>query len=60
MQGDQVVVNIERHYAESGGRVGDKGLITGDGFVVEVTGCKAVQGGTLHTGLVKTGTVKAG
>jgi alanyl-tRNA synthetase len=28
---------------------------------VEVTGCKAVQGGrTLHTGLVKTGTVKAG
>ncbi|MDD2573662.1 MAG: alanine--tRNA ligase [Bacillota bacterium] len=62
-KGDRVALILAStpFYAESGGQVGDRGEIKGEGFEVEVTDCKAVQGDRfLHIGLVKTGVVKAG
>lgn len=47
-------------YAESGGQIGDKGLITGDGFVIEIqTVTKAPHGQNLHHAIVVEGIAKA-
>jgi len=46
-------------YAESGGQIGDRGLITGDGFVIEVENVtKAPHGQNLHQATVVEGTAK--
>lgn len=63
VEGEQVAVILEAtpFYAEGGGQVGDKGEILGEDFAMDVTDCKAVQGGRcLHIGKVRTGVMKAG
>lgn len=52
------VLNKTPFYAESGGQIGDTGVITGEGFEIEITDTTKDQGGIfLHTGVVKTGSV---
>jgi alanyl-tRNA synthetase len=63
VEGDRVTLILDAtpFYAESGGQMGDKGEVRGEGFQVEVTDCIAVQGGRfLHMGLVKIRDRKAG
>jgi len=46
-------------YAESGGQIGDRGIIAGDGFVIEVENVtKAPHGQNLHQATVVEGTAK--
>ncbi|PBC04969.1 alanine--tRNA ligase [Mesorhizobium sp. WSM3860] len=62
-QGDAVaiVVNQTPFYGESGGQMGDTGMISGDGFSIEVTDTqKKADGLFVHMGKVTRGTVKAG
>ncbi|MCD7904438.1 MAG: alanine--tRNA ligase [Clostridiales bacterium] len=48
-------------YAEMGGQVGDRGIITTDKAVVEIHDTTKFGGNKfLHTGVVKSGTIKAG
>lgn len=61
--GDSVAVFLDKtpFYAESGGQVGDKGVIKTETGVVEVTDCVKVVGGKFaHLGEVKEGTVQVG
>ncbi|MDX8493271.1 alanine--tRNA ligase [Mesorhizobium sp. VK22B] len=62
-QGDAVavVVNQTPFYGESGGQMGDTGVIAGDGFVIEVSDTqKKADGLFVHLGKVTSGTVKTG
>ncbi|MCX7992022.1 MAG: alanine--tRNA ligase-related protein, partial [Proteobacteria bacterium] len=47
-------------YGESGGQVGDRGVIESDKFVVEVNDTKKVGDLIIHKGVVKSGKVKEG
>lgn len=48
-------------YAESGGQLGDTGIIRTEGGIVEITDCiKVVGGKTAHIGVVKEGGVSLG
>ncbi len=48
-------------YAESGGQVGDRGLILGDGLRIEVSDTTKTDGDIyLHSGLIKEGELKTG
>ena len=60
--GDEITVVLDKtaFYAESGGQVGDSGVIEGDGFVIEIVDVKKQNGKFLHKGLVKEGIVKTG
>lgn len=42
-------------YAESGGQIGDHGVIEGDGFVVQVTETVKGRGGITHVGIMQAG-----
>jgi len=58
---DEVAVVLDRtpFYAESGGQVGDTGVITGDNFVMKVTDCKKTSDGKyLHYGKIESGFVQ--
>ncbi|RWH76554.1 MAG: alanine--tRNA ligase [Mesorhizobium sp.] len=56
-----VVVNQTPFYGESGGQVGDTGVISGEGFAIDVTDTqKKGDGVFVHFGKVTDGTVKAG
>lgn len=58
--GDSVAVFLDRtpFYAESGGQVGDHGIIKTENGLVEITDCVKVVGGkTAHMGIVKEGTI---
>ncbi len=55
-----VVVNQTPFYGESGGQVGDSGMIKSDGVVAEVTDTNKYQGVFAHRVSVKEGTLKIG
>ncbi len=56
-----VIVNQTPFYGESGGQMGDTGIISGDGFSIEVTDTqKKADGLFIHLGKVAKGTVKTG
>ncbi len=61
-QGDsvQVVLNQTPFYAESGGQVGDQGIIRVDGGSVRVTDTRKVAGVFIHFGEVTEGQVTTG
>ncbi|RWB70713.1 MAG: alanine--tRNA ligase [Mesorhizobium sp.] len=62
-QGDAiaVVVNQTPFYGESGGQMGDTGVISGDGFSIEISDTqKKADGLFVHLGKVVKGTVKTG
>ncbi|GER22184.1 alanine--tRNA ligase [Zafaria cholistanensis] len=57
-QGEEIelVLNETPFYAEAGGQAGDVGLITGDGFVVEVLDVQApIRGLNVHRAIVREG-----
>ncbi|MCR8655768.1 alanine--tRNA ligase [Paenibacillus endoradicis] len=59
--GTQVLLLLDTtpFYAESGGQIGDRGTITGEGFVIEVENVtKAPHGQTLHHAVVVEGIAK--
>ncbi len=58
--GDEIIVVLDKtaFYAESGGQIGDSGIIEGDGFVIEVFDVKKQNGKFLHKAVVKSGDVK--
>ncbi len=47
-------------YAESGGQVGDKGWLKGEGFDFEVQDTVKIQNAFLHSGIVRSGTIQKG
>ncbi|EFM09358.1 alanyl-tRNA synthetase [Paenibacillus curdlanolyticus YK9] len=62
-EGSRVLVLLDRtpFYAESGGQIGDRGVIQGDGFVLNVEDVtKAPQGQPVHHAIVASGTVRVG
>ncbi len=60
--GDSVTVVLDRtaFYAESGGQVGDSGVILNDGCEILITDTKKLNGRFLHFGTVKRGSAKVG
>jgi len=56
-EGDRVVLVLDRSpfYPEGGGQVGDTGVVSGDGFEVQVEDTQAVRGITLHQGVIVRG-----
>jgi alanyl-tRNA synthetase len=56
-----IVLNQTPFYAESGGQVGDTGVLTGEGVKFRVTETQKKAGDLfVHTGTVEQGTLKAG
>ncbi|GLB67420.1 alanine--tRNA ligase [Arthrobacter mangrovi] len=61
-QGDEIelVLNETPFYAEAGGQAADVGLITGDGFVVEVMDVqRPVKGLSVHKAVVREGEISS-
>ena len=56
----QIVLNQTPFYAESGGQVGDSGLMLGDGVRIEVTDVKKKADVFVHIGKVTEGTLHVG
>ncbi|MEA3424016.1 MAG: alanine--tRNA ligase, partial [Bacillota bacterium] len=55
----EIIFDKTTYYAESGGQVGDKGLITNDNAIVDITDCQKSNNGIfLHKGIVKEGIIK--
>lgn len=56
-----IVLDATPFYAESGGQVGDSGLLTADGVCVKITDCrKSATGRFLHIGEVTEGSLSVG
>jgi len=55
-----IVLSETPFYAESGGQVGDKGILSGEGFEFEVNDTIKVQDAFLHKGIVRSGTIQKG
>ncbi|MBN9219745.1 MAG: alanine--tRNA ligase [Mesorhizobium sp.] len=56
-----IVVNQTPFYGESGGQMGDTGIISGEGFSIEISDTqKKADGLFVHLGKVASGTVKTG
>lgn len=62
VQGESVVFGMDQSpfYAESGGQVGDTGVVKGDGFAIDVTETKKQDGVWVHTGRISSGSVSDG
>ncbi|MBD2448039.1 alanine--tRNA ligase [Nostoc sp. FACHB-152] len=56
----QIVLNQTPFYAESGGQIGDRGYITGDGIVVRVEDVKKESDFFVHFGRIERGTLRVG
>lgn len=62
-EGSQILVILDRtpFYAESGGQIGDRGMINGKGFTLQVKDVtKAPHGQNVHHAVVTSGTVRSG
>ncbi len=53
-----IVLNKTPFYAESGGQVGDRGVLVGEGFQFEVKDTIKAQDAFLHKGIVREGTIQ--
>lgn len=57
----EIVLDASPFYAEAGGQAADTGLITGDGFVIEVTDVQSpIKGLSVHRGIIREGEAPAG
>ncbi len=56
---DSVILERTPFYGESGGQVGDKGMIKGEDFEFEVTDTKKINGRIIHVGKIKKGEPKS-
>ncbi|WP_066426376.1 alanine--tRNA ligase [Anabaena sp. 4-3] len=56
----QIVLNQTPFYAESGGQIGDRGYISGDGVVVRVEDVKKESDFFVHFGRIERGTLRVG
>ncbi|WP_413172347.1 alanine--tRNA ligase [Anabaena azotica] len=56
----QIVLNKTPFYAESGGQIGDKGYISGDGVLVRVEDVKKESDFFIHFGRIERGTIRIG
>lgn len=54
-----IVLEVTPFYAESGGQIGDKGMIKGEDFEFEVRDTKKINGQTVHLGKIKKGNPKS-
>jgi len=53
-----IILQQTPFYAESGGQVGDKGQLVGEGFEFEVTDTVKIQQAIVHRGVVRSGTIQ--
>jgi alanyl-tRNA synthetase len=56
----QIVLNQTPFYAESGGQIGDRGYLLGDGIVVRVEDVKKESDFFVHFGRIERGTIRVG
>ncbi|OBQ14395.1 MAG: alanyl-tRNA synthetase [Anabaena sp. LE011-02] len=56
----QIVLDKTPFYAESGGQIGDKGYIPGDGVLVRIEDVKKESDFFIHFGYVERGTIRIG
>ncbi|MFB2974588.1 alanine--tRNA ligase [Aerosakkonema sp. BLCC-F183] len=56
----QIVLDKTPFYAESGGQIGDRGYITGDGIVVRIEDVKKESDFFIHFGRIDRGTLRVG
>ncbi|WP_414754873.1 alanine--tRNA ligase [Anabaena sp. CCY 9910] len=56
----QIVLDKTPFYAESGGQIGDRGYISGDGIVVQVEDVKKESDFFVHFGRIQRGTLRVG
>ncbi|MEO0685645.1 MAG: alanine--tRNA ligase, partial [Cyanobacteria bacterium J06649_11] len=54
----QIVLNKTPFYAESGGQIGDKGYISGDGILVRIEDVKKESDFFVHFGRIERGTIR--
>lgn len=54
----QLILNETPFYAESGGQIGDKGYLTGDNLLINITDVQKESGFFVHYGKVERGTIK--
>ncbi|MEO1431401.1 MAG: alanine--tRNA ligase [Cyanobacteria bacterium J06632_19] len=56
----QIVLNKTPFYAESGGQIGDRGYIKGDGILVRIEDVKKESDFFVHFGRIERGTIRVG
>ncbi|MEA5553805.1 alanine--tRNA ligase [Anabaena cylindrica UHCC 0172] len=56
----QIVLDKTPFYAESGGQIGDKGYISGDGVLVRIEDVKKESDFFIHFGHIERGTIRVG
>ncbi len=56
----QILLNKTPFYAESGGQIGDRGYISGDGIVVRIEDVKKESDFFVHFGRIERGTIRVG
>ncbi|MFM6081383.1 MAG: alanine--tRNA ligase-related protein, partial [Dolichospermum sp.] len=56
----QIVLDKTPFYAESGGQIGDKGYISGDGVLIRIEDVKKESDFFIHFGKIERGTIRIG